>query len=215
MRIKSVYQKLHNAYGPQQWWPADSRFEVMVGAILTQNTAWVNVEKAIINLKQASALSVEVILDSSHEELAEWLKPSGYFNIKAKRLRNFCQWYIEQGGYEVLKRLKTETLRQRLLTVNGIGPETADDIILYAFSRKVFVVDAYTRRIFSRLGISAADIDYESLRGLFEKTLSKESVKLFNEYHALIVLHAKDVCRVKPICDTCCLAKNCKKTGLG
>ncbi|MDT8403727.1 endonuclease [Sulfuriflexus sp.] len=215
MRIKSVYQKLRNAYGPQQWWPAESRFEVMVGAILTQNTSWVNVEKAITNLKSASALSVEVILASSHEQLANWLKPSGYFNIKARRLRNFCQWYVEEGGYDLLKRLKTDTLRQRLLTVNGVGPETADDIILYAFSRKVFVIDAYTRRIFSRLGVSGADSDYESLRCIFEKSLSKESVKMFNEYHALLVLHAKDVCRVKPRCDTCCLAKACKKSGLG
>jgi endonuclease-3 related protein len=186
----------------------------MVGAILTQNTAWLNVEKAIINLKQASALSVEAILDSSHEQLAEWIKPSGYLNIKAKRLRNFCQWYVEQGGYDVLKRLKTNILRERLLTVNGVGPETADSIILYAFSRKVFVIDAYTRRIFSRLGISDADIDYESLRGVFEKALSEEPVKVFNEYHALIVMHAKDVCRVKPRCDKCCLAKSCKRTAL-
>lgn len=214
MRIKSVYQQLHKAYGPQQWWPADSRFEVMVGAILTQNTAWLNVERAISNLKQASALSVEAILGSSHEQLAEWIKPSGYLNIKAKRLRNFCQWYDEQGGYEALKRLKTDTLRQRLLTVNGVGPETADSILLYAFSRKVFVIDAYTRRIFSRLGISDADIDYESLRAVFEKALSKESVKLFNEYHALIVMHAKDVCRVKPRCEKCCLRRSCKRVGL-
>jgi endonuclease-3 related protein len=214
MRIKSVYQQLYKAYGPQYWWPADSRFEVMVGAVLTQNAAWVNVERAIANLKLASALSVEAILDSSHEQLAEWIKPSGYFNIKAKRLRNFCQWYEEQGGYEALKRLKTDTLRQRLLTVNGIGPETADDIILYAFSRKVFVIDAYTRRIFSRLGISDADIGYESLRKMFEKALSKETVKLFNEYHALIVMHGKDICRIKPRCDKCCLSRSCKRVGL-
>jgi endonuclease-3 related protein len=129
-------------------------------------------------------------------------------------LRNFCQWYDEQGGYEALKRLKTDTLRARLLTVNGVGPETADSILLYAFSRKVFVIDAYTRRIFSRLGISDADIDYESLREIFEKALSKEPVKIYNEYHALIVTHGKDVCRVKPSCNKCCLAKNCKKVGV-
>lgn len=214
MRIKSVYQLLHKAYGTQQWWPADSRFEIMVGAVLTQNTAWRNVELSITNLKQASALSAEAILESSHEQLATWIKPSGYFNIKAKRLRNFCQWYVDQGGYDTLKHLKTNSLRERLLTVNGVGPETADDIILYAFSRKVFVIDAYTRRIFSRLGISDADIDYESLREIFEKALSKEKVRLFNEYHALIVIHGKDVCRVKPRCDECCLAKRCKRTGL-
>jgi endonuclease-3 related protein len=214
VRIKSVYQQLYKAYGPQGWWPADSRFEVMVGAILTQNTAWLNVERAITNLKLASALSVEAILDSSHEQLAEWIKPSGYLNIKARRLRNFCQWYAKQGGYDDLKRLKTGILRARLLAVNGVGPETADSIILYAFSRKVFVIDAYTLRIFSRLGISDADIGYESLREVFENALSKEPVKVFNEYHALIVMHGKEVCRVKPRCDKCCLAKSCKKAGL-
>lgn len=214
MRIKSVYQLLKSAYGTQQWWPADSPFEIMVGAVLAQNTAWRNVELAITNLKQASALSAEAILDSSHEQLAAWIKPSGYFNIKARRLRNFCHWYAEQGGYDALKHLKTNSLRERLLTVNGIGPETADDIILYAFSRKVFVIDAYTRRIFSRLGITDTDVDYESLRHIFEQALSKEPVSLFNEYHALIVMHGKDVCRVKPRCDECCLVKSCKRTGL-
>ena len=202
------------AYGPQQWWPAESRFEIMVGAVLTQNTAWTNVERAISNLKSASALSLEAIIDSSHEQLAQWIRPSGYFNIKAKRLRNFCQWYLEQGGYDSLKHLKTDNLRKQLLTVNGVGPETADDIILYAFSRKVFVIDAYTKRIFSRLGISDSDIDYESLRQMFEKELSKESVKMFNEYHALIVMHGKNICRVKPRCDDCCLKKNCKQVGV-
>lgn len=214
MRIKSVYQKLLKAYGPQQWWPADSRFEIMVGAVLTQNTSWLNVERAITNLKQASALSVDAILESSHEQLAEWIRPSGYFNIKAKRLRNFCQWYVDQGGYESLRRLKTENLRKRLLMVNGVGPETADDIILYAFDRKVFVIDAYTKRIFSRLGISDANIDYETLREVFETALSKEPVRLFNEYHALIVMHGKDVCRTKPRCDECCLESNCRRSGL-
>lgn len=214
MRIKSVYQLLHKTYGKQAWWPADSRFEIMVGAVLTQNTAWRNVELAITNLKQASALSVEAILESSHDQLATWIKPSGYFNIKAKRLRNFCQLYHEQGGYDALKRLKTKSLRKLLLSVNGIGPETADDIILYAFSRKVFVIDAYTKRIFSRLGITDADTSYEKLREVFETALSAESVELFNEYHALIVIHGKDVCKLKPRCGECCLAKNCKRIGL-
>jgi len=214
VRIKSVYQTLHKAYGTQQWWPADSRFEIMVGAVLTQNTAWRNVELAFNNFKQTYSFLAESIFESSHEQLASWIKPSGYFNIKAKRLRNFCQWYVEQGVYDALKHLRTNSLRQRLLTVNGIGPETADDIILYAFSRKVFVIDAYTRRIFSRLEISDADIGYERLREIFEKALGKEQVKLFNEYHALIVMHGKDVCRAKPRCDECCLAKSCKRTGL-
>lgn len=214
MRIKSVYQKLYKAYGPQDWWPADSRFEVMVGAVLTQNTAWINVERAINNLKQASALSVEAIVNSSHEQLADWIRPSGYFNIKATRLRNFSQWYGGCGGYDSLKRLKTSALRTALLSINGIGPETADDIILYAFSRKVFVIDAYTRRIFSRLGISDTGVQYDELQVLFEGALEKESVKVFKEYHALIVMHGKDVCRVKPRCEKCCLLSCCKQIGL-
>ena len=214
MRIISVYKKLRKEYGSQKWWPADSRFEIMLGAILTQNTSWRNVELAISNLQSASALSLEGVLESSHEQLAAWIKPSGYFNIKAKRLRNYCQWYSDQGAYDGLKYLRTALLRERLLSVNGVGPETADDIILYAFSRKVFVVDTYTRRIFSRLGVTSADIDYESLKNVFENALSKESVKTFSEYHALIVIHAKEVCKVKPQCAGCCLANSCKREGV-
>ena len=207
-RLLAVYRRLHAAHGPQHWWPGDSAFEIMVGAVLTQNTAWTNVEKAIANLKAAKALSPEVIAAAPHRRLAAWLKPSGYFNIKAQRLRAFCAWLIHKGGAKRIARLSTEALRAELLQVHGIGPETADDILLYAFNRPVFVIDAYTRRIFQRLGLIRGDEDYESLRQLFETTLALD-VRLYNEYHALIVAHAKNFCRKRPLCVTCQLRSLC------
>ena len=210
MRVKTTYNTLFKHYGPQHWWPGDTPFEIMVGSVLTQNTAWTNVEKAINNLKQAKALSAETILSTHHARLAKWLRPSGYFNIKAKRLKNFCQWYVEQGGFKSLSRLDTKPLREQLLSVNGVGPETADDIMLYAFERPVFVIDAYTRRIFSRLGAVSGEEGYEELRRGFEKAL-KPDVALYNEYHALIVKHGKDICRSRPRCDQCCLSRVCQE----
>ncbi len=211
MRLKTVFNRLYKAYGPQHWWPADTPFEVMVGAILTQNTAWSNVEKAIVNLKAAEVLSPEAIVESEHDTLAEWLRPSGYFNIKATRLKNYCEWYLQQGGFELLNQLDDQALRHAVLSVNGVGPETADDILLYAFQRPVFVIDAYTRRIFSRLGLLDHEMGYEAMRSHFENALRKEveRVQLFNEYHALIVRHAKEACRVKADCDACCLRGDC------
>lgn len=180
----------------------------MVGAVLTQNTAWINVERAIANLLEADALDPARILSVEEARLAEWLRPSGYFNIKARRLRNFCGWYVEAGGYPLLARWKTERLRPALLAVNGIGPETADDMLLYAFHRPVFVIDAYTRRLFARLGLIAGDEGYETLRHACETALGAD-VALFNEFHALIVAHAKDICRVRPRCGECVLRKRC------
>ena len=214
MRLKSVYQSLIEKYGRQKWWPADNRFEVMVGAILTQNTSWLNVERALDNLKQANALSPKTITQTNHDVLAKWLKPSGYFNIKAGRLKQFCYWYLDHGSYDGLKFKRTDKLREMLLSVKGVGPETADDILLYAFNRKVFVVDAYTRRIFSRLGLVDESLGYESLRAVFENELQKETVKTFNEYHALIVRHGKEVCKTRPSCDECCLQKKCIQLGV-
>ena len=194
----------------------------MVGAILTQNTAWTNVEMAIANLIENRALDPGKILDSRPTSLGKWLRPSGYFNIKARRLRNFCQWYLDNGGYAVLTKQDTATLRNGLLSVNGIGPETADDILLYAFERPVFVIDAYTRRIFSRLGLIETDSSYESLRSWFETTLTRsvsracqahrrdqQRLYVYNELHALIVIHAKDVCRPRPLCQACSLRRHC------
>jgi len=212
MSLKQVYGRLLKAYGPQHWWPGDTPFEIMVGAVLTQNTAWTNVEKAIHNLKLYEALDPQAILGAPHEQLAQWLRPSGYFNIKATRLKHYCEWYIREGEYPQLALLETETLRKALLSVKGVGPETADDILLYAFERPVFVIDAYTRRIFSRLAYVEGDEGYEELRHYFEKGLarSRDKTGLFNEYHALIVNHAKDYCKKKPLCETCCLKRMCE-----
>lgn len=207
-RLLAVYKRLQVTHGPQHWWPGDSPFEIMVGAVLTQNTAWSNVEKAIANLKAADALTPEAIVAAPHRRLAGWLRPSGYFNLKARRLRAFCEWYVQNGGARRLARWPTERLRHALLAVHGVGPETADDILLYAFNRPVFVIDAYTRRIFARLGLITGQEGYEALRALVEKRLGLNA-PLFNEYHALIVTHAKESCRPRPRCADCCLARQC------
>ncbi len=209
MSFKAIYNRLFSAYGKQHWWPGESPFEIMVGAVLTQNTAWSNVEKAIDNIKLKDSLDPQKIIVAHHRTLAAWLKPSGYFNVKARRLKNFCRWYIDNGEYASLRAQDTGVLRDSLLGVNGVGPETADDILLYAFVRPVFVIDAYTRRLFSRLGMVDRDSGYEVLRDAFETMLGKNDVQLFNEYHALIVHHAKYYCKVKPVCDECCLKQRC------
>jgi endonuclease-3 related protein len=206
--LKTVYQRLYNAHGPQHWWPGESPFEVMVGAILTQNTAWTNVEKAIANLLAHERLDAAKIVAVRHDYLANWLRPSGYFNVKAERLKNFCRWYLDAGGFSSLSRLDTMLLRQELLSVSGVGPETADDMLLYAFERPVFVVDAYTRRLFARLQLCAGNEHYDTIRLAIELALGPD-VALFNEFHALIVRHAKEVCRVRPRCSHCVLLGHC------
>lgn len=206
--MRRVYQQLYRHYGPQHWWPGETPFEVMVGAVLTQNTAWINVERAIANLKANDCLDAERIVATADERLATWLKPSGYFNIKARRLKNFCAWFISNGGMPALERRETSVLRRDLLSINGIGPETADDILLYAFDRPVFVIDAYTRRLFARLGHISGAEGYEALRSTFEETLGADA-SVFNEYHALIVAHAKHHCRKRPRCDGCILRASC------
>ena len=208
--VYKIYQRLFQRYGPQNWWPASSRFEVMVGAILTQNTSWTNVERAIISLKRERVLSCNKLANMPHAQLAQLLTPVGYFNVKAHRLQHF--WYDEQGGYRKLSAFETDKLRHALLGVHGVGPETADDILLYAFERPVFVIDAYTRRLFSRLGMAEDNVNYETLRQWFEQRLSrcKDRVTVFNEYHALIVLHAKQVCLARqPRCESCTLQRYC------
>jgi len=216
-RVYQIYRRLLRAYGAQSWWPADSEFEVMIGAILTQNTSWVNVERAIANLKQAGTLSAAGIAGMPVSRLARLLKPAGYFNLKAARLKNFCRWLREQGGQRKLQRLPTPVLREALLEINGVGPETCDAMLLYAFRRPVFVIDAYTRRLFSRLGMLEATLDYETLRTWFEHRLSRVRQKqtVFNEFHALIVEHAKQSCRSKPRCHACCLRAVCEFAGEG
>ncbi len=206
----TVFQQLLDHYGPQQWWPAETPFEVMVGAILTQNTTWSGVEKAIANLKRADRLSLEGILALPQAELGELIRPSGYFNLKSKRLQNFCHWYRDHEAQAW--KMETGALRKSLLEINGVGPETADDILLYAFERPVFVVDAYTRRVFGRLGWLQGEESYEAVRLAVEAGFSEyaeeERVEIFNELHGLIVSHAKQHCRKRPACIDCPL-KQC------
>jgi len=207
-QLLALYENLIQVYGHQAWWPADSRFEVMVGAVLTQNTAWTNVEKAIANLKAAGALRADHILASEAADLAELIRPSGYYNIKARRLKHLCVALDEGGGVDALDRLATPELRHLLLAINGVGPETADDILLYGFERPVFVIDAYTRRLLCRFHLASGDESYESLRQGFEQALPAD-VALFKQYHALIVQHAKVSCGSRPRCPACDLKQGC------
>ena len=202
-----IYQLLLDYYGPQHWWPADGCFEIMVGAILTQNTNWTNVEKAIANLKTADSLSPRKINELDTNQLAQIIRPAGYYNIKAKRLKNFVNFFCREFNTDLalLKDTSIHTLRPSLLSVSGIGPETADSILLYALEKPVFVVDAYTCRIFARHGLIEPDIEYEQLRELFEDNLP-EDIQLYNEYHALLVRTGKEYCRPKARCADCPLA---------
>lgn len=197
-----LYKRLYQTYGPQHWWPADTPFEVMVGAVLTQNTAWTNVEKAIASLKRAHKLELVPMSKMTEVALADLIRPSGYFNVKARRLQQLCGWLISNGGIESLSGLATIDLRKSLLTVHGIGPETADDILLYAFYRPVFVIDTYTRRLLKKLDLIKGEESYEALRAFFELALEPEH-GLFNEYHALIVRHAKERCVAHDMCRHC------------
>ena len=201
-RLTELYNRLYSAYGPQHWWPAETPFEVMVGAVLTQNTAWVNVEKAINKLKAADKLALLPMTRMSERRLADLIRPAGYFNVKARRLKAMCLWLETGGGIARLGRLSTDDLRVALLSVHGIGPETADDILLYAFGRPVFVIDAYTRRLLQALGLCDGGESYEQLRRSFESVLDTDAA-LFNEYHALIVRHAKERCTDSPECRHC------------
>jgi len=207
-QFQRIYEILNSHYGPQHWWPADTPFEVMVGAVLVQNTAWKNASTAITSLKQAGLMSPTAINATSIYDLAALIVSSGYFNIKARRLKALCQWLADKNEIDQLKQLPLKELRKELLGVHGIGPETADDILLYALDKPVFVIDAYTRRLFSRLGLIQHDDDYENLRRGFEQALD-ESVELYNQYHALIVVHAKGICQKQPQCEKCCLAEDC------
>ena len=202
--LSEIYQILLDKFGRQRWWPGDGGFEVMVGAILTQNTNWGNVEKAINNLKAADCLSAEKIHGLAHDELAALIRPAGYFNIKAKRLKNFIDWLFDnyQGDISNLESVDSGSLRRQLLSVSGIGRETADSILLYALDRAVFVVDTYTARIVVRHQLIEPEADYEQLQDLFTSNLPAD-VKLFNEYHALIVRVGKEFCKPKARCESC------------
>jgi len=208
--LQSIYQRLMDCYGSQHWWPAKEPFEVMVGAILTQSAAWANVEKAIANLKTSMALAPEPMRRLSVSEIAELIHPCGYYNAKALKLKSLAEWL---GKYydDDLDRLFADDisqLREQLLSIHGIGEETADSIILYAANKPVFVIDAYTRRVVSRIGLAPEGNNYTAYQRLFMDNLPAD-VGLFNEYHALLVNLAKNVCRTSPLCQQCCLNGIC------
>ncbi len=211
-RLQAIYQQLYAAYGPQHWWPGDSPWEVIVGAILTQSAAWINVEKAIVNLKAADLLSPTGIYHVPQERLAQLVYPSGYYNAKARKLKAFAQRLQEGYGGDLdrLFALDVPALRQELLSIHGVGPETADSIILYAANKPSFVVDAYTTRIAARLGLAEPQAKYADLQALFMDNFPPQAT-LFNEYHALLVHLGKYVCQKKPQCAACPLEAECLK----
>lgn len=203
--VPDYYARLFAAFGPQNWWPGRTRFEMIVGAILTQNTAWTNVEKALNELKARSLLTPTGIHLLKLTELASYIRSAGYHNIKAKRLKNFTEHLFTHYDGRLARFFKKpdKALREELLSLNGIGPETADSIMLYAAGRTEFVVDAYTLRIFSRHGIIGKDAGYDEVKSIFTENLLPD-VRVFNEYHALIVRTGKDYCRSRdPLCSEC------------
>jgi len=234
-KMQKVYKILLESYSHQGWWPVTptggcrgdlpdkpiygvgvkterQRLEVIFGALLTQNTAWKNVEKALINLNKAKLIDIRKIRAVSRQKLASLIKPAGYFNQKAERLKIIARHLYDnyKGNLRAFFNQDTLRLREELLSIKGVGPETADSILLYAGDKPVFVVDAYTKRIFSRIGLCKEDDSYEDVQELFQNSLEKDA-KLFNEYHALIVEHAKRFCMKKPLCGKCALFKICKR----
>lgn len=213
--LMEVFDRLFERYGPLHWWPAITPFEVCIGAILTQNTSWTNVEKAIAALRQADCLTPEAVRDVDTDRLALLIRPAGYFNLKSRRLKDFTDWLFcaYDGSLGQMFAGDWLPLRTELLGVRGIGPETADSILLYAGHKPTFVVDAYTRRLFHRLGLLPATAGYEETRALFMETLPHD-VHLFNEYHALIVEQCKQFCRTRPACPPCPLRDICTSGAL-
>ena len=213
--LAEVYARLRGHRGPARWWPAETPFEVCVGAILVQNTAWPNVEKALAALRAAGRLSYAGLAGLGERELAALIRPSGCYNVKAKRLAAFVEFLgREYGGrVEAMSASEPRHLREQLLLVSGIGRETADSIALYAAGLPLFVIDAYTRRVFARLGLIRGDESYDALQDRFMSELPRDAA-LFNEYHAQIDLHAKDICRPRPHCARCPLDSICPRVGV-
>lgn len=231
--LNCIYQILHRSFGYQNWWPIvkggrsiyidefrrrertpDEVFEIAVGALLTQNTNWKNAEKALIQLKRSRCLSIKCISDLLVKELAQMIKPAGYFNQKAKKLKALVEFIQKDLGGSLfsLKQLPLEEARAKLLSVWGIGRETADSILLYGLGFPIFVVDAYTRRIFSRLGMIDMQWDYDKIREFFESSLTPDK-EIYQEFHALIVVQGKNVCKNKPLCEQCVLMQYCPAYG--
>lgn len=201
---------LYKAYGAQKWWPVTSKnkqFEIILGTILTQNTSWKNVEIAISNLNAEKLIDPVKIVKTDMQKLAALIRPSGYFNQKAERLKIIAEFFLKNNNLSILS---AKELRKTLLEIKGVGPETADSIVLYAFNKPSFVVDLYTKRIFSRMGLCKKDCSYDELQKMFHDALPSDAA-LFNEYHALIVEHAKQHCKKTPVCKNCPLTSKCKK----
>jgi endonuclease III related protein len=202
--LKFIYNKLFKSFGPQNWWPADNPLEIIVGAILTQNTSWANVERTIENLKKEKLLSIKSLRKVPENKLAQLIKPAGYYNVKTKRLKNFIDFLDKNYRGSITRMFEEDYLKLRaeLLAVNGIGKETADSILLYAGNKPIFVVDAYTRRILQRHHLIDKEAGYSEIQNLFMDNLKKDT-NLFNEYHALLVNLGKNICVKRPQCEIC------------
>jgi endonuclease-3 related protein len=208
--LRRAYELMRARSGHQHWWPGETPFEVCIGAILTQNTAWTNVERAIANLKTARVLEPKKLLALPESRLAELIRPAGYFNVKARRLRSFLRVLVGEFGGDLGKLFSGETsvVRERLLAVHGIGPETADSMLLYAGGHRSFVIDAYTKRIFSRHRWCSQDAGYAKLKKLCESALNQRTgaarLDYWQDYHAQLVMVGKHFCRTRaPRCDEC------------
>jgi len=210
--ITQLFEELLKAYGPQNWWPAETPFEVCLGAVLTQNTAWDNAHRAVKNLIEAGIDRPEKLLNLKEEELQALIKPAGFYKQKAKYLKELSRFFVESGGLEKLKELPLERVRSELLKVKGVGPETADAILLYALQKATFVADKYAKRLFYRLGITQKEeLPYDTIKEVVESEVkpSEEAVYFYNELHALIVEHCKRFCKAKPDCSKCPLKELC------
>jgi endonuclease-3 related protein len=209
--LQQLFDTLLDCHGPQGWWPADSDIEMSFGAILVQNTNWTNARLAIEQLRKESLLNQLSLLDCPQDRLETHIRSSGYFRQKGARLRIFCRWLVDHGGFDSLRRRDTSDLREALLGLSGIGPETADCILLYAFGRPLFVADGYARRIFKRLGLinDSRASAYEKIRRSVEKEIDMDA-SAFNEFHALLVTHGKKACGPRPDCRVCGLSETCR-----
>ena len=208
--LKKVFDTLNEFYGCQNWWPAEDEFEIIVGAVLTQNTNWRNVEKSLNMLKKSEAMSPEKILALSDQTLEELIYSSGFYRVKTKRLKAVCRFLVSKfdGHLEKMKSVDLVMSRELLLNTKGIGPETADDILLYALGQPIFVVDAYARRIFSRVGVGPSRDEYEAWQKFFMNNLPSD-VFLYKQFHALIVRLGKDHCKPQPLCNECPIIEHC------
>lgn len=216
LRLSQLYDRLLAEYGPQGWWPAETDFEMLVGAVLTQNTAWTNVERALANMREAGALNPAALRDTDLERLAAMIRPSGYFNAKARKLRALGE-YLARYDDDLTRLFRSKPLpelRKELLAVFGIGPETADSMLLYAGGLPIFVIDAYTLRVLNRMRSGSRELRYETAQRLFQRDKGIDPDRHYGEFHALIVAHGKDTCRARdPACDRCPVLDMCR-TGL-